>query len=75
MGASGMVTSLLAKRDIVLAAAIERAVQAGMPLDELSSRRTDYASGAKLGPVFGRKGVVKNKGNHHALKVCFMMCS
>eukprot|EP00752_Nemacystus_decipiens_P008081 g7222.t1 len=68
MGAKGRVTSLLAKRDLVLAAAIEQAVQAGLPLDELSSRRTDYATGARLGPLFGRKGKVTVKGSHHSLK-------
>ncbi|CAM9813894.1 unnamed protein product, partial [Scytosiphon promiscuus] len=68
MGAKGRVTSLLAKRDLVLAAAIEQAVQAGLPLDELSSRRTDYATGARLGPLFGRKGKVSVKGSHHSLK-------
>ncbi|CAN0121874.1 unnamed protein product [Discosporangium mesarthrocarpum] len=69
MGAPGRVTSLLAKRDLVLGAAIEQAVQAGLPLDELSSRRTDYAEGAKLATLFGRKGAVRTPGNHHALKV------
>ncbi|CAN0496389.1 unnamed protein product, partial [Ectocarpus sp. 12 AP-2014] len=69
MGAKGRVTSLLAKRDLVLAAAIEQAVQSGLPLDELSSRRTDYATGGKLGPLFGRKGKVSVKGSHHSLKV------
>ncbi|CAM9701303.1 unnamed protein product [Ectocarpus sp. 8 AP-2014] len=68
MGAKGRVTSLLAKRDLVLAAAIEQAVQSGLPLDELSSRRTDYATGGKLGPLFGRKGKVSVKGSHHSLK-------
>ena len=42
MGAQGRVTSLLAKRDKVLAAAIEQAVMAGTPLDSLSARRSDY---------------------------------
>ena len=46
-----------------------QAVQAGLPLDELSSRRTDYATGAKLAPLFGRKGKVSKRGNHHGLKV------
>lgn len=45
-------------------------MQAGLPLDELSSRRTDYATGARLGPLFGRKGKVSVKGSHHSLKVC-----
>lgn len=40
-----------------------------MPLDELSSRRTDYATGEKLAAVFGRQGKTKKVGNHHALKV------
>ncbi|CAN0453847.1 unnamed protein product, partial [Laminaria digitata] len=65
MGAKGRVTSLLAKRDLVLAAAIEQARGAGLPLDELSSRRTDYATGAKLAPLFGRKGKVSTRGNNH----------
>lgn len=42
-----------------------------MPLDELSSRRTDYATGARLGPLFGRKGAVITRGNNHALKVAY----
>ncbi|CAN0121971.1 unnamed protein product [Ectocarpus sp. 4 AP-2014] len=88
MGAKGRVTSLLAKRDLVLAAAIEQAVQSGLPLDELSSRRTDYATGGKLGPLFGRKGKVSVRGSHHSLKVstckptlfppasgCYLPCS
>ncbi|CAM9912209.1 unnamed protein product, partial [Phaeothamnion confervicola] len=42
VAAQGRVTSLLAKRDRVLATAIEKAVLSGGRLDELSSRREDY---------------------------------
>lgn len=52
-----------------------QAVQAGLPLDELSSRRTDYATGARLGPLFGRKGKVSVKGSHHSLKVRVCVCA
>lgn len=52
----------------------EQSVQAGLPLDELSSRKTDYADGARLGPLFGRKGKVSRRGNNHALKVCYCYC-
>jgi len=45
---SGRVSALVAKRDRVLAMAIEGAVQRGEPLDGLSSRKTDYMPGAKL---------------------------
>jgi len=40
---SGRVTALVAKRDRVLAMAIEGAVQKGEPLDGLSSRKSDYS--------------------------------
>ena len=43
----GKVTALVAKRDKVLASGIEQAVVRGDPLDGLSSRKSDYASGAK----------------------------
>ena len=39
---NGRVTALVAKRDRVLAGAIERAVQRGQPLDGLTSRKSDY---------------------------------
>lgn len=45
----GKVTALIAKRDKVLAMAIEQAVLSGMPLDSLSSRKSDYSPGAKSG--------------------------
>jgi superfamily II DNA/RNA helicase len=44
----GKVTALVSKRDQVLAAAIERAVIQGEPLDGLSSRKTDYLPGGRL---------------------------
>eukprot|EP00934_Nitzschia_sp_Nitz4_P000020 Nitzschia sp. Nitz4//scaffold15_size197535//6687//7586//NITZ4_001546-RA/size197535-processed-gene-0.43-mRNA-1//-1//CDS//3329537619//20//frame0 len=55
---SGKVTALVAKRDRVLATAIERAVQKGESLDGLSSRKSDYLPGARLG-----KEIHKNKNN------------
>jgi superfamily II DNA/RNA helicase len=45
----GKVTALVTKRDRVLATAIEGAVQRGESLEGLSSRKSDYAQGAKLG--------------------------
>jgi superfamily II DNA/RNA helicase len=45
----GKVTALVAKRDQVLAKAIETAVQRGESLEGLSSRKSDYVHGAKLG--------------------------
>jgi len=45
----GLVSALVAKRDRVLAMAIEGAVQRGEPLDGLSSRKTDYLPGGRLG--------------------------
>eukprot|EP00578_Thalassiosira_sp_NH16_P007897 CAMPEP_0181122614 /NCGR_PEP_ID=MMETSP1071-20121207/25411_1 /TAXON_ID=35127 /ORGANISM="Thalassiosira sp., Strain NH16" /LENGTH=730 /DNA_ID=CAMNT_0023207603 /DNA_START=113 /DNA_END=2302 /DNA_ORIENTATION=- len=45
----GKVTALVTKRDRVLASAIEGAVQRGESLEGLSSRKSDYATGAKLG--------------------------
>lgn len=45
----GRVTALVAKRDKVLATAIERAVIRGDPLDGLSSNKSDYLPGGKLG--------------------------
>ncbi|KAL3797170.1 hypothetical protein ACHAW5_006032 [Stephanodiscus triporus] len=53
----GKVTALVTKRDRVLAAAIEGAVQRGESLEGLSSRKSDYAQGAKLGArVLGSGG-------------------
>ena len=64
--ALGRVTALVAKRDKVLAMAIERAVQNGQPLDGLSSRKSDYYlssttapaidSGRRQGGTGGRRG-------------------
>lgn len=45
----GKVTALVAKRDKVLAKAIEEAVVRGERLDSLTGRKTDYAPGGKLG--------------------------
>jgi superfamily II DNA/RNA helicase len=45
----GKVTALVAKRDKVLATAIQNAVVKGEALDGLSSRKSDYLPGAKFG--------------------------
>ena len=57
----GKVTALVTKRDRVLASAIEGAVQRGESLEGLSSRKSDYAQGAKLGGR-GRGGNVRGGG-------------
>jgi len=46
----GRVTALVAKRDRVLATAIQQAVMRGDPLDGLSSRKSDYLPGSRFGP-------------------------
>ena len=38
----GLVTALVAKRDVVLAGAIEEAIRKGLPLDALTSDKKDY---------------------------------
>ena len=48
-GGEGKVTALVTKRDRVLASAIEGAVQRGESLEGLSSRKSDYEAGARLG--------------------------
>jgi superfamily II DNA/RNA helicase len=45
----GRVTALVAKRDKVLATAIEQAVTRGDTLDGLSSRKSDYLPGSRFG--------------------------
>jgi superfamily II DNA/RNA helicase len=60
MGAKGKVTSLLAKRDKVLASAIQTAVAKGLPLDSLSARKRDYEAGGKLSGL--SKGTVGSAG-------------
>eukprot|EP00639_Heterosigma_akashiwo_P020187 CAMPEP_0206400218 /NCGR_PEP_ID=MMETSP0294-20121207/25385_1 /ASSEMBLY_ACC=CAM_ASM_000327 /TAXON_ID=39354 /ORGANISM="Heterosigma akashiwo, Strain CCMP2393" /LENGTH=495 /DNA_ID=CAMNT_0053856369 /DNA_START=138 /DNA_END=1625 /DNA_ORIENTATION=- len=68
MGASGMVTSVLAKRDRVLAGAIEAAVRKGLPLDTLTASKRDYQEGKKLAEVVGRRGKASGQGNNHSFK-------
>jgi hypothetical protein len=51
------VTALVAKRDRVLATAIQQAVLRGDTLDGLSSRKSDYGPG---GPRSGAKNVKTN---------------
>ena len=55
----GKVTALVAKRDKVLATAIEHAVMKGAPLDGLSSRKSDYLPGGRL----NRRGGNSNTGS------------
>ena len=55
----GKVTALVAKRDKVLATAIENAVLKGEPLDGLSSRKSDYLPGGRL----NRRGGGSNDSN------------
>jgi superfamily II DNA/RNA helicase len=62
----GKVTAMVAKRDKVLAMAIEQAVMKGEALDGLSSRKSDYVPGAKFGVKAkkqpkGRRGVQSGK--------------
>jgi len=65
MGAKGKVTSLLTKRDKVLASAVQTAVAKGLPLDALSARKRDYESGGKLSGLSSGKVGSSSKGNKH----------
>ena len=62
VGAKGRVTALVAKRDKVLAVAIERAVQRGQPLDELTSRKSDYRSDGRLGKKIAGEEKKESRG-------------
>jgi superfamily II DNA/RNA helicase len=59
---NGRVTALVMKRDKVLANAIETAVMAGKPLDGLSSRKTDYLPGGRLGGGSGSSSSSSSSG-------------
>eukprot|EP00615_Pteridomonas_danica_P008402 CAMPEP_0114352568 /NCGR_PEP_ID=MMETSP0101-20121206/18038_1 /TAXON_ID=38822 ORGANISM="Pteridomonas danica, Strain PT" /NCGR_SAMPLE_ID=MMETSP0101 /ASSEMBLY_ACC=CAM_ASM_000211 /LENGTH=397 /DNA_ID=CAMNT_0001493023 /DNA_START=97 /DNA_END=1290 /DNA_ORIENTATION=- len=50
-GKKGKVCSLVSKRDIVLATAIERAVLKDEPIDMLTSDKRDYLPGGSLSPI------------------------
>jgi len=63
----GMVTALVAKRDRVLATAIENAVIKGDSLDGLSSRKSDYLPGARFG-VQKKRPDTKNGKHKNSLK-------
>eukprot|EP01038_Epipyxis_sp_PR26KG_P014050 gene14050-18843_t len=54
-GRKGLVTSILTKRDEVLAEAIQGAMAKGLPLDSLSSNKKDYMEKGKLASVVGRR--------------------
>ncbi|KAJ1415827.1 P-loop containing nucleoside triphosphate hydrolase protein [Ochromonadaceae sp. CCMP2298] len=47
-GRVGLVTSLVAKRDQVLAGAIQTAIGKGLPIDSLTADKKDYAAKGKL---------------------------
>ena len=53
-GRKGIVTSLIAKRDVVLSDAIQGAIARGLPIDSLSSSKRDYQDRAKFAEVVGR---------------------
>ena len=50
-GRSGLVTSLVTKRDKVLSEGIRNAISKGLPLDSLTGNKKDYESGGHLGGV------------------------
>ena len=52
-GRKGIVTSLVTKRDIVLATAIQGAIARGLPIDSLSSAKRDYHDRGRLANVVG----------------------
>mmetsp|Transcript_13777 Transcript_13777/g.18386 ORF Transcript_13777/g.18386 Transcript_13777/m.18386 type:complete len:590 (-) Transcript_13777:1001-2770(-) len=54
-GRAGTVLSLITKRDIVLARAIDNAISKGERLDQLSANKNDYLPGHKLGPSIDNK--------------------
>ena len=58
-------TALVAKRDKVLAMAIEQAVRRGDALDGLSSRKSDYGPG---GPQSGTRTNTKSFSSHRGEK-------
>ena len=60
---NGRVTVLVAKRDKVLAGAIERAVQLGKPLDGLSSRKSDYLPGQQHSRSSNSRSGNKRRGS------------
>jgi superfamily II DNA/RNA helicase len=47
-GRTGAVTSIVGKKDVTLAVAIERAIARSEPLDQLTSDRRDYKPGGRL---------------------------
>ena len=66
-GKRGAVTCLVTKRDVTLAAAIERAVARGEPLDTLSNDRRDYLPGGRLAAMTPlSKGDMKSAAGRQA---------
>lgn len=60
-GRPGRVTALVAKRDIVLARAIQSSISKNLPLDSLTSSKKDYIDKGKLASVVGRTVLTNNK--------------
>jgi superfamily II DNA/RNA helicase len=56
-GRKGTVTSILIKRDLVLALAIQGAMERNLPIDNLSSSKKDYLPGGRLAHILGRKNL------------------
>lgn len=54
-GGKGRVTAIVAKRDRVLAHAIEAAIAQNKPLDTLTSNKKDYQDKGKLAAVVGKR--------------------
>jgi superfamily II DNA/RNA helicase len=54
-GGKGIVTAIVAKRDRVLAQAIEGAIARNKPLDSLTSHKRDYQDKGKLAAIVGRR--------------------
>jgi len=50
----GIATSILTRRDLVLASAIQGAIARNQPIDMLTSSKRDYEDRGKLAPVVGK---------------------
>lgn len=62
-GRKGLVTSLVAKRDVVLANAIKASILKGLPIDALSSDKRDYLPTGRLAKVVRVSGSAKGTGS------------
>lgn len=64
MDSKGRVSSIVAKRDRVLASAVDTAIKRGLPLDGLSSRKKDYQQAEKLNEMMGVKVIKSHTGSN-----------